>query len=126
MIIENKKEKRERKELRRMLANAYERPAENPDFTRQVMRKAQKLRPLPYWLRLCNKATEFFCSPIWSFVAIAIGIVLFHDKIITIASPLYNGQHFNATLCLQSILVLGGLFGLILLACKEMIHDPDN
>ncbi len=126
MMSKNKKDQRKRKELRKMLADAYERPAYDPDFTRRIMRKCRYSRPDPFLLRLCNKATVFFCSPIWIFIALAIGIGLLQDKIVTIITNIYDRQFSCSPQGMQSILVLGGLICLIFFACKEMIHETDN
>lgn len=126
MTSKKRNEKKERKELRETLSKAYEKPAPDPDFTRRIMQKGRYTRPAPYLQRLCNKATAFFCSPTWLFIGLAAGIGLLQDKIIILTDNLCNGQSFNSAQGMQGIFVLGGLFGLILFACKEMIREADN
>lgn len=126
MMIKNKKEKAERKIFLEMLSDAYKQPEQEADFTRRVMRKARHNRPTPLFLRICNGATVFFCSPLLIFIAIGIGLFLLRDKIVALITGTYNGQLSGPSQEMQSILVLGCLLGLILFACKEMIRGTDN
>lgn len=126
MMIKNKKEKAERKIFLEILSDAYKQPEQDPDFTRRVMRKARYNRPMPLFLRICNRATAFFCSPLLIFIAIGIGVFLLRDELVALITGTCDGQLSCPTQGMQSILVLGSLLGLILFACKEMIRETDN
>ncbi len=126
MTTRHQKEKAERKELREMLSGAYEYPAQDPDFTRRILEGARRNRPAPLLLRFCNKATIFFSSPIWIFIAIGTGICILRDRIIIAIIELYDKLLCSHTVELSSLLLIGGLSGLILFACREMIRETDR
>lgn len=126
MTTRHKKEKAERKELQEMLSGACEHPAQDADFTSRVLEEARRNRPAPLLLRFCNKATVFFCSPIWIFIAIGAGICILRDRIIIAVIELYDKLLCSHTVELSSLLLIGGLSGLILFACRETIRETDH